>query len=85
MKYDYIRVSTKDQGNILREKGVQQIEREIGSAKTVLERPVLTQLIDRLKEGDELWGVRLDPLARSLVETLKLIDDLKKNIYDLLS
>lgn len=81
MRYRYARVSTKDQNldlqtDALKQAYVDKIISEKGSA--IKERPNLESLIKKLKEGDTLIVWKLDRLARSLKELIKMIDKFNK-------
>lgn len=82
MRYGYARVSTKDQNldlqtEALKQAHVDKIITEKGSA--IKERPHLESLIKKLKEGDTLIVWKLDRLARSLKELIKMIDEFNKS------
>ncbi len=79
-KIGYARVSTAQQSHgsqvdALRVAGCDIIIREIASgAKS--ERPLLTELLTDLKEGDTIVVTRLDRLARSLRHLIDLVQTL---------
>ena len=85
MKVGYARVSTAGQaryGNSLEEQteqltaaGAEEVQKETFSGKTT-ERPVLSELLTKLRKGDVLMVTKLDRIARSAREGLNLVDDL---------
>ena len=85
MIFGYARVSTAGQatsGNGLEEQrqklteaGCQEVVEEHFTGKTV-NRPAFTQLLDRLQPDDTLMVTKLDRIARSAGEGIKLINDL---------
>ena len=83
--YGYVRVSTRGQSKIgysleaqertLREKGAQKIYADVYTgAKN--DRPQLERLLSEIKKGDTLIVTKLDRIARSVQQGVKLIDDL---------
>lgn len=77
MKYGYARVSTHDQNlarqiKILTDLQVDRIYQEKASGAN-LDRPILNQIISKIKEGDELVVTSLDRLSRDADDTTKLI------------
>ena len=89
MIYGYARISTKKQllGNSLEEQkhklleaGAEIIVTEQYSGKTT-DRPLLTELLQKLKSGDTLVATKLDRLARSVEEGTRLMRELvQRNI-----
>ncbi|KAA3662713.1 MAG: recombinase family protein, partial [Chloroflexi bacterium] len=88
MRIGYARVSTKDQNFVLQEDalkqaGCEKVFREIVSgAKT--SRPVLNDLLSRLRKGDVLVVWKLDRLGRSLDHLVKLANELMERNIDLI-
>ena len=82
MKIGYARVSTKDQSfdlqlDALQKAGCDKIYREVVSGARA-ERPVLSQLLDTLREDDIVVIWKLDRLGRSLIKHLVgLINNLR--------
>lgn len=84
MIYGYARVSTggqarygngsKIQENNLKAAGCEIIYKEIAPGST-MERPVLQELLERLKEGDTIVVTRLDRLTRSTKDGNGLFDE----------
>lgn len=77
MQYGYARVSTVQQDTALqmaafKAAGVRRVVQEKRSG--VAHRPALEDVLRRLQAGDELVVYRLDRLARSLVDLLRIID-----------
>lgn len=89
MRIGYARVSTKDQNFVLQEDalkkaGCEKIFREVASgAKT--SRPVLNDLLSRLRKGDVLIIWKLDRLGRSLDHLVKFTNELMERNIDLIS
>jgi len=85
MIYGYARVSTKDQNlnlqlDALKAAGCQKIFSEKVSAAR--ERPELEKLIGFLQPGDTVIVWKLDRLARSLKDLIKLVSDFKeRSVY----
>ena len=89
MIYGYARISTKKQlgGNSLEEQkhklleaGAEIIVTEQYSGKTT-DRPLLTELLQKLESGDTLVATKLDRLARSVAEGTRLMGELvQRNI-----
>ena len=74
----YARVSTEDQtpqpqADELRAAGCRDIHEEQASGAS-RSRPVLAQVLDRIRAGDVLLVVRIDRLARSLSHLLEVIE-----------
>lgn len=69
----------------LRAAGCELIQIETASGATMADRPVLSDLLDDLSEGDTLVVWRLDRLARNLRELIETADDLRARKIGLLS
>ena len=85
MKYGYIRVSSKsqEQNTSLKSQrdavltaGAEIVVEEVYSGGTVKDRPKFSELIQKLKYGDELIVVKLDRFARTVSEGTTLAKDL---------
>ena len=77
MRFGYARVSTGEQDTALqlvalRKAGVMRVVEEKRSGVAV--RPVLEALLDRLRPGDSVVVYKVDRLARSLVDLLRVIN-----------
>jgi DNA invertase Pin-like site-specific DNA recombinase len=89
MHIGYARVSTKDQSldlqvDALKKAGCEQVYREVASgAKTA--RPVLDDVLSRLREGDVLVIWKLDRLGRSLQHLVALASELMERKVGLIS
>lgn len=89
MRVGYARVSTKDQGfhlqeDALKKAGCERIFKEVASgAKT--SRPVLEDLLSRLRPGDVLVIWKLDRLGRSLPHLITLANNLLERQVGLIS
>jgi len=82
MNIGYARVSATDQdfdGQIerLKSTGCERIFAEKASGKSTNGRHQLDKAVKALKAGDTLVVVRLDRLARSIRDLLRLLDDIK--------
>lgn len=83
MRYGYARVSTLNQNldaqlEQLKAAGCDRIREEKASGKDI-DRPILRGLLDHvLTQGDTLVVCKLDRLARSTSDLLKLADELDK-------
>ena len=87
MKYGYARVSTAgqaadgnsltDQQRKLWEAGCSQVVCEAYTG-TKMERPVFTDLLEQLTEGDTLVVTKLDRLARTAVQGVQTVETLMK-------
>lgn len=84
MNYGYARVSTIKQGHRnsleeqlsqLFESGCDEVIEETYSGRTN-DRPQLKLLLEKLKEGDTFTVTKLDRFARSLIDGIKLIQEL---------
>ena len=80
-KVGYARVSTADQDTAVQVKalhaaGVQQITRETRSGAEA--RPELDALLKRLRPGDVLTVYKVDRLARSLIDLLRVLTEVAK-------
>jgi len=73
----YIRVSTVDQNTDRQLDGIQldKVFKEKISGKSI-KRPILTQCLEHLREGDTLHVHSMDRLARNLMDLQKLVEDL---------
>ena len=85
MKYGYIRVSSKsqEQNTSLKSQrdavltaGAEIVVEEVYSGGTVKDRPKFSELIQKLKYGDELIVTKLDRFARTVSEGTTLAKDL---------
>lgn len=89
MRIGYARVSTKDQSlnlqvDALQKAGCEQVFREVASgAKTA--RPVLDDLLSRLRAGDVLVIWKLDRLGRNLKHLVTLTGELMERQVGLIS
>jgi DNA invertase Pin-like site-specific DNA recombinase len=89
MRIGYARVSTKDQSldlqvDALKKAGCEQVFREVASgARTA--RPVLDDVLSRLREGDVLVIWKLDRLGRSLQHLVALASELMERKVGLIS
>lgn len=82
MIFGYARVSTYEQDHTLQldalhKAGVEEVITDTMSG-TKRDRPGLTRLLDKVREGDVIVVWRLDRLARSLSNLLELVDTLNK-------
>ena len=87
MKYGYARVSTAgqaadgnsltDQQRKLWEAGCSQVVCEAYTG-TKMERPVFTDLLEQMTEGDTLVVTKLDRLARTAVQGVQTVETLMK-------
>jgi DNA invertase Pin-like site-specific DNA recombinase len=89
MRVGYARVSTKDQDLSLQEDalnsaGCERIFREVASGSKAA-RPVLNDLLSRLRTGDVLVIWKLDRLGRSLKHLVTLTNDLMEQGVGLVS
>lgn len=89
MRVGYARVSTKDQNldsqvDALREAGCEEVFTEVASgAKTA--RPILDDVLSRLRAGDVLVIWKLDRLGRSLKHLVTLTTELMEREIGLVS
>ena len=89
MRVGYARVSTKDQNldlqvDALQKEECEEVFREVASgAKTA--RPVLDDLLSRLRAGDVLVIWKLDRLGRSLKHLVTLATELMEREIGLIS
>lgn len=82
MKIGYVRVSTEEQNEArqveaLEKLGVEKIYIEKKSGKN-LDRPVLQEMLDFIREGDTVYVHDLSRISRSLTDLLNLVELLKK-------
>lgn len=82
MKIGYVRVSTVEQNEArqveaLEKLGVQKIYIEKKSGKN-LDRPVLQEMLDFIREGDTVYVHDLSRISRSLTDLLNLVELLQK-------
>lgn len=84
MRFGYARVSTQEQNldlqiDALIKVGVPEgnivLDKVSGSSSL---RPNFKRLLDKLREGDELYVWKLDRMARSLIHLTKLLNEFKK-------
>lgn len=83
MKIGYARVSTTEQNLdaqilALKDYGCEKIYSEKVSSR-VKSRPELDSLREHLREGDELVVYKLDRIARSTIELLRILESLSEN------
>ena len=85
MKYGYIRVSSKGQEHntslamqrdAVLKAGADEIVEEVYTGGTVKDRPKFSELIERLKSGDELIVLKLNRFARTVSEGSAVAKDL---------
>ena len=89
MNIAYIRVSSKDQNldrqrMILEEHKIERWYEEKASGKNT-ERQELKNMLDFVREGDTVYIVSFDRLARSVADLLQITDYLKKKNVHLVS
>ena len=83
MQIGYARVSTQEQDTALQLEALRQagcskiFEEKASGAK--FDRPVLWQAIDVLKPGDQLVFYKLDRIARSLSDLLRILERVEKS------
>ena len=82
MKIGYVRVSTEEQNEArqveaLNRLGVEKIFIEKRSGKN-LDRPVLQEMLDFIREGDTVYVHDLSRISRSLTDLLNLVELLQK-------
>jgi DNA invertase Pin-like site-specific DNA recombinase len=86
MQIGYARVSTEEQSlalqiDALEKAGCENIFTDQGISGCLAVRPGLTKTLKALKTGDKLVVWRLDRLGRSLINLIKLLDQLgRRNI-----
>lgn len=77
MRYGYIRVSSKsqrdnsslrEQRELVQKAGAEVIVEEIYTGGTIKDRPLFSQLLDKLQPNDELIVTKLDRFARTVSE-----------------
>lgn len=89
MKIGYVRVSTEEQNEArqveaLNKLGVEKIYIEKKSGKN-LDRPVLQEMLDFIREGDTVYVHDLSRISRSLTDLLNLVELLQKKRVHLVS
>lgn len=89
MKIGYVRVSTVEQNEArqveaLNKLGVEKIYIEKKSGKN-LDRPVLQEMLDFIREGDTVYVHDLSRISRSLTDLLNLVELLHKKRVHLVS
>ncbi len=89
MKIGYVRVSTEEQNEArqveaLNKLGVEKIYIEKKSGKN-LDRPVLQEMLDFIREGDTVYVHDLSRISRSLTDLLNLVELLHKKRVHLVS
>lgn len=89
MKIGYVRVSTEEQNEArqveaLEKLGVEKIYIEKKSGKN-LDRPVLQEMLDFIREGDTVYVHDLSRISRSLTDLLNLVELLHKKRVHLVS
>lgn len=89
MKIGYVRVSTEEQNEArqveaLQKHGVEKIYIEKRSGKN-LDRPVLQELLEYIREGDTVYIHDLSRISRSLSDLLELVELLQKKKVHLVS
>ena len=82
MRIGYVRVSTEEQNEArqveaLQKLGVEKIYIEKKSGKN-LDRPVLQEMLDFIREGDTVYVHDLSRISRSLTDLLNLVELLQK-------
>lgn len=81
-KIGYARVSTQEQDvamqrTMLKNAGCQEINEECASGGRI-DRPVLWEMLGNLKRGDLVIVYKLDRIARSLADLLRIIDTIDR-------
>ena len=78
-KIAYIRVSSKDQNPVSQLPDIQVDKRfvEYASAKDT-NRPVLKEMLNYIRDDDEIFVHRIDRLARNVKELLELVNFIRK-------
>ena len=89
MKIGYVRVSKEEQNEArqveaLQKRGVEKIYIEKKSGKN-LDRPVLQEMLDYIREGDTVYVHDLSRISRSLTDLLNLVELLQKKGVHLVS
>lgn len=82
MIYGYARVSTQDQDTAIqlsafKALGVERVFEEKASG-VKYDRPVLWQCLNALRSGDQLVVYKLDRVARSLADLLRILDKIER-------
>lgn len=83
-KIGYCRVSTDEQETALQvdaleRAGCDRIYRDEGKTGRTMSRPALQELLSELKAGDTLIVWKLDRLGRSVVDLIRLLDEIRAN------
>lgn len=81
--FGYARVSTDDQDcsvqvAALQAAGCERVFQEQRSGTSRNGREALADLISRLRPGDTVMVTRIDRLARSVVDLMQIVDDIRK-------
>lgn len=81
MKVGYARVSSVGQNldsqlQILKENNVEKIFQEKKSGRSMGNRDQLKELLDFVREGDEVWITRTDRIARSVLDLQLIVKQL---------
>lgn len=90
MKIGYARVSTNDhnlelQLGALKKAKCTRIYEETKSGKNSADRPELRTCLDSLRAGDTLVIWKLDTLGRSLIDLVRIVEQLRKTKVQLVS
>ena len=83
MNYGYARVSTDDQNPALqlaalKKAGCKTIFKDEGLSGATTKRPALLRCLKTLQDGDTLTVWKLDRLGRSLIDLIRMLDDLRE-------
>lgn len=82
MKYGYARVSTNLQDTAMQRSALEgagcDVVREEYASGGKIDRPVLWELLGSLKRGDVLMVYKLDRVARSLSDLLRIINTIER-------
>lgn len=94
----YLRVSTEEQGDSGLGLAAQraairhwaadrklELVSEVGSGKTLRDRPLLVALLDRIQAGDTLIVARLDRLSRSLLDFASILERSEQDRWTLVA
>jgi DNA invertase Pin-like site-specific DNA recombinase len=90
LKIGYLRISTKHQKMdrqhiLMKESGVEKIFEEKVSGKDTINRPVLEEMLNFVREGDVVYIESISRLGRSLKDLLEIMDKLNKKGVGLIS